>query len=446
MSDDDGVTSTQSLLYAHQSDITIERIQALVQQVGPESPTVEYKMQMTNTIAKGIAALANTYGGLLLVGVSDDRRVTGVKEKTIERVAEHCAAKIEPPWVPEIIPVPLGDDSDKYVLVLRVVPGHHPRPLLVDGIAYVRHQNTCHPADWQRLCDLFTEVSPAQHERAWTIQSPNMPTGVDGTDDSAVDFVVRTGLNLAVAREAKWRPLSERTVTTLTDALNHSPLQSALRNLTFSYINTGGFSPFRRQGFNRSRTIRLQWAGAPEGWPEGRPQAVGATVRIEVPGGHGDHATNMLVQIDVVVRHSVWTKVGHGSARDEPKFELNRWRVTAQQLGDLIDAALDTLTSDDIVGAVADLAAIDTAAVPQPRVLYLRTGRAVTEVLETAGLRLIPDAGTSRGADLLADPALDLADPGDRRSQVRMWLVQIALDAGLLGMEQLLEHLDAPKI
>ena len=157
--DDERVTSTQSLLYAAESDITIERVRALVKQVGPESPTIEYKEQMTDTIAKGVAALANTYGGLLLVGVTDDRIVRGVKEKTIESVAEHCAAKIEPPWVPEIIPVPLGQGSGLYVLVLRVVPGHHPRPLLVNGVAYVRHQNTSHPADWQRLRDLFTEAA-----------------------------------------------------------------------------------------------------------------------------------------------------------------------------------------------------------------------------------------------------------------------------------------------
>jgi len=54
-----------------------------------------------DTIACGVAALGNTYGGLLLVGVTDDRIVRGVKEKTIETVADHCAAKIEPPWVPD---------------------------------------------------------------------------------------------------------------------------------------------------------------------------------------------------------------------------------------------------------------------------------------------------------------------------------------------------------
>ncbi|MFF4259282.1 ATP-binding protein [Streptomyces sp. NPDC001663] len=89
----------------------------------------------------GVAELANTYGGPLLIGVTDKTRVVrGVKEMTIDSVAEHCHAKIEPPWVREIISVPVGQGSDLYVLVLRVVPGLHPRPLLVDGVAHVRDQ------------------------------------------------------------------------------------------------------------------------------------------------------------------------------------------------------------------------------------------------------------------------------------------------------------------
>ena len=42
---------------------------------------------MTDTIARGVAGLGNTHGGLLLVGVSDDRVVRRVKEKTIASVS-----------------------------------------------------------------------------------------------------------------------------------------------------------------------------------------------------------------------------------------------------------------------------------------------------------------------------------------------------------------------
>ena len=81
---------------------------------------------MTNTIARGVAGLGNTYAGLLLVGVSDDRVVRVVKEETIDPVSDHCAAKIEPPWVPEIVPVSPGQDSGLYVLVMGGPrPGRH---------------------------------------------------------------------------------------------------------------------------------------------------------------------------------------------------------------------------------------------------------------------------------------------------------------------------------
>jgi hypothetical protein len=380
------VTSMQSLLYAAESDVTLERVRALVRQVGPESPTVEYKEQMADTIAKGVAALANTYGGLLLVGVTDGRVVKGVKEKTIESVAEHCAAKIEPPWVPEIIAVPLGQGSGLYVLVLRVVPGHHPRPLLVDGIAYVRHQNTSHPADWQRLRDLFTEAAAAQHDDVWNILSPDLPRGADGTSDDTVDFVIRSGFNLAVTREARWRPLAESTVTAFIDALNRSMLNSVLRSLSLGEAWSGGLDPFHRQGFNRSRTVRLEWWGVPDGWPSGRSAPVEASARLEVPGGYGHAATHMRVEIDVIVRRSALAEVAQQGLVDGQQIQLPRWRVTAQQLGQLIDAMLATLTGEDVVGPLADLAGIDTAAVPQPRIMHMVTERPVTEVLDTTGV------------------------------------------------------------
>lgn len=119
------------------------------------------------------------------------------------------------------------------------------------------------------------------------------------------------------------------------------------------------------------------------------------------------------------------------------------WRLSVPQASELVDALLATLTSGEVVAPVADLAGVDVAGVPQPRVLHLVTARPVTEVLHLNGLRPIPDAGTSMGAHLLADPALDLADTTDRRAQVRMWLAQIALDGGLQGMEQVLDQLNA---
>jgi hypothetical protein len=116
------------------------------------------------------------------------------------------------------------------------------------------------------------------------------------------------------------------------------------------------------------------------------------------------------------------------------------WRMAPYEL---IDSLVATLTSDSVVTPLAQMAGVDVVAVPQPRVLHVVTQRAITEILQINGLREIPEAGDSRGAHLLGDPVLDLGDPDDRRTQVRRWMSQIALDAGLLGMEQLLVQLDA---
>ena len=43
--------SIQSLLYAAASDITIERVRALVEQVGAESPATEYKKQTKGSLS-----------------------------------------------------------------------------------------------------------------------------------------------------------------------------------------------------------------------------------------------------------------------------------------------------------------------------------------------------------------------------------------------------------
>jgi hypothetical protein len=246
--------------------------------------------------------MANTYGGVILMGATDDRKIVGVKEATIQAVAQLCYSKIEPPWVPPIIPVPFDDGSDRYVLVLRVVAGQHPSPLLLESIAYVRHQLTTYPADWRRLGELFTNSTAATQDQVWDVQRPHAPSQPDEYNPGdAVDFIFRSGLNITVSHDAQWRPLSERVVDALAAGLNTSPLQQALRDL-LSGEDSFVVSPFRRHGLNRSRLVRLVWSVFSNGWPAGLRPPVEATVVVEVPGAYGSSVTRMSVHIDVVTR------------------------------------------------------------------------------------------------------------------------------------------------
>jgi hypothetical protein len=76
--------------------------------------------------------------------------------------------------------------------------------------------------------------------------------------------------------------------------------------------------------------------------------------------------------------------------------------------------------------------------VSPPGNLYFQTGPEVGELLHPQGLMPIEGAGPSHGAHVLVNPSLDLANAEERNTQVDDWLQQIALDAGLRGMENLL--------
>lgn len=81
--------------------------------------------------------MANLHGGLILIGITDqDRSIVGVPREAVAYVADVLATHLESPdWQPEMIEVPLGDGSGRYVLVLRVNPDAAPRPVFVHLLA-----------------------------------------------------------------------------------------------------------------------------------------------------------------------------------------------------------------------------------------------------------------------------------------------------------------------
>lgn len=116
------MTTWQSLLYCAAADVTLERVRNLVAVTGTEPLTVEFKEGgSTPAVAECAAAMANLHGGLILGVTDQDRRIVGVPREAMAHVADVLATHLESPrWQPEMIEVPLGDGSDRYVLVLRV--------------------------------------------------------------------------------------------------------------------------------------------------------------------------------------------------------------------------------------------------------------------------------------------------------------------------------------
>ena len=423
------MASYQSLFSCPASAVTLDRVRALAGQNMPESLTLEYKEAFSPSLVKSVAAMANTYGGIILVGVRDQAgpdRLAGVPEDVMAQVVNACHEKLEPPWEPEIIPVPLEDaGSRRFILVVRVDHTRAPRPVLIGGAAPVRLHGRNATADRSRLAQLFSEAPASDRAGRRLITAPNMPTRADGSADA--DLILRSGMVLLIGDEATWRPLPENVIDQLARELDRSPTGDDLRRWATS-LGVSGEWPFRRSGFNRSRHARLAWQAATDG---DRPSPAAAIAAVDLPTPYGTTATSLSFTIDVTLNVRSFLGPGRGGGD---------WRVTVPDLHETITALLAALTSQEIAGILGDLAAIDPILVPQPGNLFLQTGPGVGDLLHPQGLRPIEDTGQSHGAHVLANPALDLSDPAERQSQVDDWLQQIALDAGLSGMQNLLSQ------
>jgi hypothetical protein len=436
------MTSPASLYATAAADITLDLIRGLIQSTPTESLTVEYKQEFKRDLPECVAAMANTYGGLILVGITDEHsgdRLVGVAGDVQVQIANACHDSLEPPWVPEMITVPISDAPDsRVILILRVDATRTPRPLLLRGFAPIRLPGRNARADRLHLGQLFAEASSPSRGAATGFISPvrGMPPPQQlraWPEALPVDFIVRSGLVLPVTEDRSWLPLSERGVDGLADALWKSPVGSRIRGWAEG-AQAPAVSPFVRQGFNRARHARL--VAVAVSTSEEVPHPVEVVAEVHLPDRSGTPHSDLTFTVDFIVR----TRLALAAAGwPEPLT----WRLSVPELYVILDGFLAGLTDDAVVQALAELAGLDRVLVRQPAALYFATGPTVVDLLDLRGLSAIPDAGPSGGATLYADPSRDLRDPKERHGQVVAWLQQIALDAGLRGMERVVEALVA---
>ncbi|MEU3883069.1 AlbA family DNA-binding domain-containing protein [Streptomyces californicus] len=423
-----------SLFAASAADLTIERIRALAARLDQvESLTLEYKSEYSTGLVTTIAAMANTYGGMILVGINDRvepgvERVVGVDaQATIDQIVSGCSTMLDPPWEPAFFNVPFDDGSGRSIVVVRVDANVAPRPVLIKLKAPIRLSGRNATADRTRLLQLareeqFATVLPMGQN----VMSPNLARDVEGK--ATADFILRTGINIPMGEAGAWRPLSEKTVVALAQALNGSAFPAALHNLGSGAIDyTTGFRPL---GHNRARKARLVWQAT--GRPAEKTHLIEAVVSVELPEIYGAAASAAAsVTIDVIARVCQYAE-GRGNLGWKHRYAV-------PDLAVLFDGLLKTAVDPKVVAEIARIADIDTALVAQPRELHLVADRQVKELLHSGGLQEIPDAGASAGGVFCSNPALNLRSATDRQEQVDDWLRQLGLDAGLTGMESLVE-------
>lgn len=144
-----GGKNKMSLYTKDINEITFKDIEAFCNEELEEDIRLEYKREIENSkkIAKEIAAFANTYGGLLLIGVEegDDRKpklpLCGIDytDGLHEKITSIAFKGIYPPVFPEIQVCKLDTDTTKAIIVVRTIESKDtPHRIDKDSKAYVR--------------------------------------------------------------------------------------------------------------------------------------------------------------------------------------------------------------------------------------------------------------------------------------------------------------------
>jgi hypothetical protein len=179
-----------------------------------EGYLLDFKSVWNDTALKAVAAFANTFGGLLLIGVGEkDGRadeIVGVPAQRHELktgIASSIAANISPTPSYEIRDVAFPDGSGRHLCIVRVRKGGSLYLLTKKGEQpiYVRNENESIPADSARLQSLLTtRVQPKPADDSAISQLPVFPQFlfVTQAQPAPPDVILPPGYQLQRARSA----------------------------------------------------------------------------------------------------------------------------------------------------------------------------------------------------------------------------------------------------
>lgn len=129
----------------------------------PEGKTLEFKRDLSSLapVLKTLVAFANTSGGVMIVGVEDNRTVTGISNalREEERLANAIADSIRPMMTPEI---ELVSHEGKTLLIVRLPHWRGPFYLRTEGPetgVYIRLGSTNRRAGPEMLAELQRALS-----------------------------------------------------------------------------------------------------------------------------------------------------------------------------------------------------------------------------------------------------------------------------------------------
>lgn len=111
-------------------EVNFEKIESFCKEQIPEGETIEYKGDFPSNLEKSISAMANTYGGIILIGVEADQTtntpILPIKGREFskgleEKVTSICLRKIYHPYIPwvKVCPFKNEEGEENCVVFIR---------------------------------------------------------------------------------------------------------------------------------------------------------------------------------------------------------------------------------------------------------------------------------------------------------------------------------------
>lgn len=418
-----------SLLTAPADELNRELIEAFLAQQLPESINLEYKAQPTRHLLTSIAAMANTVGGVILVGVDETRGLpartaAGVALGEQEVLVNRCWTSFDPPFVPEIHPIPV--DSDRYVLVVRIDASRVSRPVFLEGRVPVRLPGRVATATRAQVAALFNE------ESAQTAYPVAVWGGNYGPRRSHPMLTQeQVGLAMRVAVSARATPagaslLGGAVHRHLEELLNGSQLERWILSSS-DIIERRSPSGWHRRGFNRSSTVTYE--------------------RNQVK----------TLDDDYFLRGQCVVEAPYGPARGgvvtlmlgvalEPDAGVERAALLFEDLYALVHVLYATAL-DEIARELFPPLIGSQLWEPAGMFFELDPGNqsSIQQFIQIRG-RPVSGAQALMGATLDVPPGSDLREYDERDAAIRHWFVRMLLDGGYGDAEERVAGLQRPAV
>lgn len=129
------------------NDLSFDDILSFLAQDLPEGQRLDYKEAFPKNLEKTMAAMANTEGGLILIGVAEDperprhprpQPIGIATNQAEESVVSKGMMAIREPLFPEVTAVPFPDDPSRCVLVVRIQPSERAPHAVGQGLDVFR--------------------------------------------------------------------------------------------------------------------------------------------------------------------------------------------------------------------------------------------------------------------------------------------------------------------